>query len=158
MSTAHLRIRTTQHGDLFATPYLTQAAVFCSFAALPPFIGFFSKYYLILEYAAAWPLIILWLLLVLNIISSFYYLQLVLHLIGAVRMALRQRPEKKRRLSSIHKKSTGRLKVALVPGYTNQNSTGTNLLIITILDICIFRAMLVLTFVFSAASVQAAQT
>lgn len=53
ISTTHLRMLATQHGDLFATPYLTQAAVFCSFAALPPFIGFFSKYYLILEYAAA---------------------------------------------------------------------------------------------------------
>ena len=150
------RIRDTKYGEIYVVPYLTQAAAFCSFAALPPFIGFLSKYYLMLEYAATWPVFVLWALLLINLLSSFYYLRLVVYLVYAVRAAMREQAfyklfkTKSERVLDRH--------FATIPlTEILRDTKASKLLLVSVVDLFVFRAMVSTTFIFSAFMLQAGQ-
>lgn len=150
------RIRETKYGEIYVVPYLTQAAAFCSFAALPPFIGFFSKYYLMMEYAATWPVFVLWVLLIINTVSSFYYLRLVVCLIYAVRAAMREQALRKD-LRSNTEKASDEYCAAIPLKEILKSTTASKLLLVSIVDLFVFRAMVSTTVIFSAFTIQASQ-
>lgn len=57
--------------------YLSLVCAMCSFAALPPFIGFITKYLLLTQFIKTETLILAFFVVVLNMVSTYYYLRVV---------------------------------------------------------------------------------
>lgn len=66
-----------RHSGLFVQPLAVFVFSICSFAALPPFIGFVTKYMLLAHFVRTDSLYIVGLVVILNMLSTYYYLRIV---------------------------------------------------------------------------------